>query len=158
MAVVNRKNIEKIFMSIDENFSTYSYGQKLEFLYHLERENSFYNGERLSESELLMMAIEKIEYDFARIYCEGKAKSTITRLNKLIKEIKMEAEDQSNYLEKGKCDEIIKDLITYVQISMNLDITFYKSLLNLYKMCLENEKEEKPLAQTTIKYNRGGNM
>lgn len=154
MAVVNKKNIEKILMNIDEEFSEYSYGQKLEILAFLEKKNRVYNGERLSELTLMMMAIEKIEYDFARIYCEGKAKSTITRLNKLINEVKMRTEALPNHIEKG--DETLKNLITYIQITMNMDITFYRSLLNLYNMCSQNEKEEKPLSQTAIKYNRGG--
>lgn len=154
MAIVNRKNIEKILVDIDEQFDLYNYVQRMEVLHHLEREKSLYNGEPLSEYTLMKMAVEKIEYSFAMVYCEGKAKSTMTRLNKLIQEIKKEVEIQANYKNNGNYNEILKDLITYVQITMNLDITFYSSLLNLYKMCNQKEQEEKPLSQTVIKYTR----
>ena len=153
MAVVNRKNIEKMLCNIDEEFLTYGNERKLEILQNLERKNNLYNGERLSEYELMRMAIEKIEYDFAHIYCEGKAKSTITRLNKLIKEIKNEVEMKSNYKDEETYNEVLKDLITYVQIVMNLDITFSCSLLRLHKIHLEQE-QEKQLSQTTIKCRR----
>ena len=47
MAVVNRKNIEKILLDIDENFHLYNHGHQMEILYHLEKQKRLYNGEEL---------------------------------------------------------------------------------------------------------------
>ena len=84
MAKVNKKYIESIFNKIHEDFNRLDYSQRNELLKSMEKKAKIFNGKGISDVEAIGISFEKIKYHFARIYGEGKAKSTLVNLKKSI--------------------------------------------------------------------------
>lgn len=141
MAKVNKKYIESIFNKIHKNFNQFDYSQKNKILKSIEKKAKILNGKNISDVEAIAISFEKIKYHFARIYGEGKAKSTLVNLKKSIDFIEYGYSCIKSFKdeEKERELEVIKDLITFVEISLNMDISFYTSLLNLYQVSLEKD-------------------
>ena len=141
MSKVNKKNIEKIFYKIEENFNELEYREQLEVLMNMEKKATMYNGEDMSDMKAIEIAFDKVKYHFARIYSEGKAKSTLVNLKNYIDLVESGCRyiKTTNYWQQERAMLVIRDLITYLEINLNLDISFYTSLLNLYHECLEKD-------------------
>ena len=138
MARVNKKRIDEIFGKIYGNFNELDFSQKRELLMHLERKAMLYNGKEISEVKAVGIALEKIKYHFARIYSEGKSVSTLITLKKYIDFVDNEYKELQKYRQGNSGLERIKELITYLEIRLNLDVSFYGSLFNIYEECLYN--------------------
>lgn len=139
MARVNRKNIEKIFGKIFEDSRQINREEIEIILKKIEKKNKRYDGEEVSDVKAIEIAFEKIKYNFSRIYGEGKAKSTLVNLEKCINFIEYEIENIKRFNQEEGNINIMKDLITHLEIALNLDVTFYTSLLCIYHYCLEKE-------------------
>lgn len=139
MARVNRKTIEKIFFKIDENFLEKEYSDQLEYLQDYEMWATHYNKEGASQITSINVSFGKIKYYVARLYSEGKNKRTLIVLKRHLDDL----EDKILYLTNYKGDEtfinMIKDSLTYFEIGLGLDISFYTSLTNLYEVSLEKK-------------------
>ena len=110
------------------------------YLRNLEEKNRIYDDEEISELELVERALSRIDYYVSRVYVEGKAKSTIITIKKCLDLIKSEFKMSFNYNYNQRYVDLIKDCITYMEIGLNLDISFYSSLIYLYKTCDDNKK------------------
>ena len=141
MSKVNRKNIEIIFEKINEKFEELDYSEKKELLECMERKTKVYKGENISDIKAMKIALEKVKYHFSRIYSEGKAKSTLMNLRSCIDFV----EANYGFVEQFKDDEVryecavIKEQITYLEIALGIDVTFYTSLMNIYQDSLEKK-------------------
>lgn len=138
MARVTKKNIEIIFDKIYENFTEFDYGLKREMLQYIENKSKVYNGENMSDKKAIEIAFEKIKYHFARIYAEGKSKKTLVNLKRYIDYVEQGYEYIGQEYNQRET-VIFKDLITYLEISLNLDVSFPTSLLNIYEYCKEKD-------------------
>lgn len=154
MAVVNKKNIERIFDKLSVEIYKLPKSERREAIRSLEEKKRTYGGEKVSEYQAVALAIEKLEYSMARIYGEGKAKSTLVTLNKAMSIIKGEFERISNYKENEYQMEMIKEFITYVEIYIDMEVSFYRSLVNLYEYFETQDKVNFRTIET--KYIGGG--
>jgi len=138
MAKVNKRSIEVIFNKVYENFDELSYYEQIELLNDLEKKANLYEGEEIDEYKVIEMAFERVKYCFARIYSEGKAKSTLVNLKKNIDFLE-EVMDKENIYYLDTRFNMIKELITHLEITLNLDVSFHMSLLDIYQRCLEKD-------------------
>ena len=154
MPRVNTKTIEKIFNKIDEKFFLLEQEQKITELYKLERKANCYDNESYSNYSSMKCAYEKIEYYIARVYCEGKSKRTLNAVKRNMENLEHKIECLQRYGDDQRLAAMIKDTITFFEISLNLDISFYTSLYNLYQDSLEGKNLR--LSDIERKYDRGG--
>ena len=155
MAVVNKKNIEAIFNKIDEEFALMVYSEKKQVLSELEKQAKTFNGEEVSDLEAIEIAFEKIKYYVARIYSEGKAKSTLANLKRCMDAVENEIAHTKNLINNERQVCMLKDFLTHLEITLNLDVSFHTSLLNVYEQCLE-KKENVYFSDIQYKYQRRG--
>ena len=106
----------------------------------LEKKAKIFDGEQVSDFTAIEIAFEKIKYFFARVYSEGKAKSTLSSLKKCMDIVEKEINHSKNYINNERQIAMLKDIIAYIELSLNLDVSFHTSLMNLYECCLEKEK------------------
>ena len=98
------------------------------------------------------MAMKKIKFHLDMFDAENYSKSVLLVKNSYLKTLEKEIRElRDNYKDERKIS-LIKDCITYVEMSLNLDITFYTSLLNLYECSLE----KKNITMTDIKNRYNG--
>jgi hypothetical protein len=139
MSSITKKDVESVFEKIYEDFASMNYSQKLEILKMLEKKANTFDEIEVESSLAIAIAFEKIKYYFARIYSEGKAKSTLVNLKRSIDSIDNHIFYYTNYDGNEDYAQIIKELITHLQISMHLDVSFHTTLISIYEQCLEKE-------------------
>lgn len=146
---VNKDNIEKIFdkCKLDNEKEDLVYS-----LYYNERKNKTINNEIIPDEYAIRMAMKKIKFHLDMFDAENYSKSVLLVKNSYLKTLeKVIRELGDNYKDERRIS-LIKDCITYVEMSLNLDITFYTSLLNLYECSLE----KKNITMTDIKNRYNG--
>ncbi len=146
---VNKDNIEKIFdkCKLDNENEDLVYS-----LYYNERKNKTINNEIIPDEYAIRMAMKKIKFHLDMFDAENYSKSVLLVKNSYLKTLEKEIRElRDNYKDERKIS-LIKDCITYVEMSLNLDITFYTSLLNLYECSLE----KKNITMTDIKNRYNG--
>ncbi len=146
---VNRDNIEKIFdkCKLDNGQEDLKY-----YLYYNERKNKTINNELVSDVYAIRMAMGKIKFHLDMFDVENYSKSVLLVKNNYLKSLEREIRELGdNYKDERKIS-LIKDCITYVEMSLNLDITFYTSLLNLYECSFK----KKNITMTDIKNRYNG--
>lgn len=146
---VNKDNIEKIFdkCKLDNENEDLVYS-----LYCNERKNKTINNEIISDEYAIRMAMKKIKFHLDMFDAENYSKSVLLVKNSYLKTLEKEIRElRDNYKDERRIS-LIKDCITYVEMSLNLDITFYTSLLNLYEYSLE----KKNITMTDIKNRYNG--
>lgn len=123
--IVNRNNIERILDNCEAR------GNVVEELHYLEEKNKIINGEKITDIYAIRLASERIKFHLDRFDAEKYAKSVILMKNSCMKDLEKEIRNlKDNYRDERQIS-LIKDLITYIEMSFDMDITFYTSLLNL---------------------------
>lgn len=140
MAGISKKDIEKIFSQIDQNFEYVNEEERLYVLRKLEKKANTYNGDLVSEEQAINIAFEKIRYNVARIYSEGKSITTLVGIKKYITAIDNTLNFINNLQRNEKEIKMLKELITHIEIALNLDISFHTSLNTIYADCLQKER------------------
>ena len=140
MAAVSKKSIKDILEKIDESFFIKDYSEKIKILEQIEKQANTINGEEVTGIEAIKIAYEKIKYYVSRIYGEGKAKSTLDTCRKSMVFIEDEIDNAKNQNVFQNQINMLKECITYLDISLNLEISFPTCLLDLYGQSLEKGK------------------
>ena len=140
MAGITRYDVERVYSKIREGFIELDGEERMFVLRKLERKANTYNGELISEEMALHFAFEKIKYNVARIYAEGKAISTLAVAKKYLDTMESCLEYISNVQKNEREILLLKELITHTEIALNLDISFHTSLENIYRYSLEKER------------------
>ena len=132
--IVNRNNIEKILDNCETR------GNVIEELHYLEEKNKIINGEKITDIYAIRLALERIKFHLDMFDTEKYAKSVILMKNNCLRDLEKEIKNlRDNYNDERKIS-LIKDLITYIEMSFDMDITFYTSLLNL-GICAEGKNK-----------------
>lgn len=132
--IVNRNNIEKILDNCETR------GNVIEELHYLEEKNKIINGEKITDIYAIRLALERIKFHLDRFDTEKYAKSVILMKNNCLRDLEKEIKNlRDNYNDERQIS-LIKDLITYIEMSFDMDITFYTSLLNL-GICAEGKNK-----------------
>lgn len=139
MSGISKKNIETIFEKIDENFVSMRYSEKKQVLSELEKKGKTFDGEEVSDFIAIEIAFDKVKYYAARIYSEGKAKSTLAGLKRCLDAVEWGIYETRNLQKDERQISMLKDLITHLEIALNLDVSFHTSLMNIYQQCLEKQ-------------------
>ena len=140
MSGITRRDIEKVYSKIGEELEYMDSQERFHILRQIEKKANSYNGDVVSDEKALQISYEKLKYNVARIYGEGKALSTLVGITKYLEAI----DDTLNYicnLQKNEKEVMmLKDLITYLEISLRLDVSFHTSLENIYRDCMQKER------------------
>lgn len=140
--LVNRKNILKIINECDntDNFK--------ETLYLLEEKNMYIDDKRIDLMSAIRIATEKIKFHLSRFDVERYSKSVILMRNSCLRSL----ENEINMLNDNYHNEqrilLVKNLITYIEITFDMNITFYTSLLELNRLLA---KDNKKISLTEVK-------
>lgn len=140
MRSITKKKIENLLLKVDENFFERDYIHQKAILDIYERRANVYNGERVDEITAIKMAFERLKYEFNRVYIEGKHKRTITTIGKHMKYMEYTINHLEYYGDFYDYKRAAKEAITYMQIILNVDVSFHTLLMDLYEICNENEK------------------
>lgn len=140
MSGITRRDIEKIYSKIGDELEYMDSKERAYVLRQIEKKANSYNGDVVSDEKALQIAYDKLKYNVARIYGEGKSLSTLVGVTKYLEAI----DDTLNYicnLQKNEKEVMmLKDLITYLEISLRLDVSFHTSLENIYRDCMQKER------------------
>lgn len=140
MAGITRRDVEKIFSEIEDNFVKINSEERMYILRKLEKKANTYDGELVSEEKALKISFERIKYNVSRLYAEGKAISTLVVAKKYLDSIEECFKYISNLQKNEKEIAMLKELITHTEIALNLDISFHTSLENIYRYSLEKDR------------------
>ena len=154
MSGVSKKNIEAIFDKVDKDFYQKDYYQKKKILKDLERKAKTFDGEEASD--FIELAFDKVKYYVARIYSEGKAKSTLANLKKCIDAVEWEIDEVRNSSKSERKISMLKELLTYLEITLNLDVSFHTSLMDIYEQCVEVQQDTLHFNDIRYKYGSRG--
>ena len=152
MFVINKNSIEKIFEKIDGAISEPDIDYIYDELFSLEMKNKVYNNEMISDEIAINYAMRKIKYHLSRFSSEKYSKNVVAIFNRYMRALEQDYSLLEKCVNKEKQIALLKDCITFVELSMDLDITFYTSLFNLYKYCIDNETKRLSLLDIQRRY------
>ena len=133
MIIVTTKHVEKAFNDIDEDWKKWDHKEFAQKLLALEKSNRIFAGGKISQQALANRAVMGIDYYISRFANEEYDIDTINRF-------KSNMEVTKRSLSKANSNElylkITKRQLTFIQVALQLDVSFPTELMALYHMSL----------------------
>ena len=137
MITVSAKQIEKSFNEIDEEWKRLDPKVLAQKLLALEKSNRVFAGGKITQEALARRAIMGLEYYLSRFANEEYDLNTINDLKTKLEGVKInlgKASSNELYL------KVTKRQLTFLQVSLQLDISYPTELMSLYNLAIMKKK------------------